>query len=127
MWTTTFLYDNKQTLIATKIDAINLASNYINDGKILAIKSMGGFHIVCDASNDETIFRLRELKKRATKPFAVMFKDVDSLRNYAIYSNLEQDILTSQKTNSIIAEKEKSKSIKFSCTKYKKNWLFFTK
>ncbi len=96
-------------MIASKIEAINLASKYINDGKILAIKSMGGFHIVCDASNDETIFRLRELKKRATKPFAVMFKDVDSLRNYAIYSNLEQDILTSQQRPIVLLQKKRIK------------------
>lgn len=108
---TTFLYDKKQTLIASKIDAINLASKYINDGKILAIKSMGGFHIVCDASNDETIFRLRELKKRATKPFAVMFKDVDSLRNCAIYSNLEQDILTSQQRPIVLLQKKENQNL----------------
>ena len=98
-------------MIASKIDAINLASKYINDGKILAIKSMGGFHIVCDASNDETIFRLRELKKRATKPFAVMFKDIDSLRNYAIYSNLEREILTSQQRPIVLLEKKINKNI----------------
>ena len=98
-------------MIASKIEAINLASKYINDGKILAIKSMGGFHIVCDASNDETIFRLRELKKRATKPFAVMFKDVDSLRNYAIYSNLEQDILTSQQRPIVLLQKKENQNL----------------
>jgi len=98
-------------LIASKIDAINLASKYINDGKILAIKSMGGFHIVCDASNDETIFRLRELKKRATKPFAVMFKDIDSLRNFAIYSSLEQDILTSQQRPIVLLEKKENQNL----------------
>lgn len=98
-------------MIATKIDAINLASNYINDGKILAIKSIGGFHIVCDASNDETIFRLRELKKRATKPFAVMFKDVDSLRNYAIYSRIEEDILTSQQRPIVLLQKKENQNL----------------
>lgn len=98
-------------MIASKIEAINLASKYINDGKILAIKSMGGFHIVCDASNDETIFRLRELKKRATKPFAVMFKDVDSLRNYAIYSRIEEDILTSQQRPIVLLEKKENQNL----------------
>lgn len=98
-------------MIASKIEAINLASNYINDGKILAIKSMGGFHIVCDASNDETIFRLRELKKRATKPFAVMFKDVDSLRNYAIYSRIEEEILTSQQRPIVLLEKKANQNL----------------
>ncbi|MCD8541160.1 MAG: Sua5/YciO/YrdC/YwlC family protein [Aliarcobacter cryaerophilus] len=74
------------------------------------------------------MFRLRELKKRATKPFAVMFKDVDSLRNYAIYSNLEQDILTSQQRPIVlIAEKENQNLSNFVAPKYQKNWLFFTK
>ncbi|WP_228199793.1 carbamoyltransferase HypF [Aliarcobacter cryaerophilus] len=108
---TTFLYDSKQTLIASKIDAINLASKYINDGKILAIKSMGGFHIICDASNDKTIIKLREFKKRATKPFAVMFKDTNILKEYTKYSQIEENILTSKQRPIVLLEKKENQNI----------------
>ncbi|WP_228263468.1 carbamoyltransferase HypF [Aliarcobacter cibarius] len=108
---TTFLYDSKQTLIASKIDAINLASSYINDGKILAIKSMGGFHIVCDATNDKSIIKLREFKKRAIKPFAIMFKDINNLKNYAVYSNLEENILTSKERPIVLLEKKYNQNL----------------
>ncbi|WP_228256526.1 carbamoyltransferase HypF [Aliarcobacter trophiarum] len=108
---TTFLYNNNKTLIASKIDAINLASKYINDGKILAIKSMGGFHIVCDASNNKTIIKLREFKKRATKPFAVMFKDINFLKEYAICSQIEENILSSKQRPIVLLEKKDNRDL----------------
>lgn len=108
---TTFLYDIKQNLIATKIDAINLASQCINDGKILAIKSMGGFHIVCDASNSEAIKRLREFKKRATKPFAVMFRDIKTLKDYALLDIFEERILTSKERPIVLLDKKQNENL----------------
>lgn len=108
---TTFLYDKNKKLISKKIDAINLASKYINDGKILAIKSMGGFHIVCDSSNDKTIIKLREFKKRATKPFAVMFKDTNSLKEYAKYSQIEENILSSKQRPIVLLEKKENQNL----------------
>lgn len=87
---TTFLYDKNQNLISKKIDAINQASNYIKDGKILAIKGISGFHIVCDATNSKAIEKIREFKKRASKPFAVMFKDIENLKDYGYLISLKR-------------------------------------
>ncbi|MGJ0315670.1 carbamoyltransferase HypF [Aliarcobacter cryaerophilus] len=108
---TTFLYDINQNLLNTKIDSINLASKYINDGKILAIKSIGGFHIVCDASNDSTIRKLREFKKRETKPFAVMFKDIEDLNKYAFLGDYEKKVLTSKESPIVLLKKKQDTNL----------------
>lgn len=53
------------------------ALKLITEGKIVAIKGIGGYHLVCDATNDEAVQLLRERKKRPSKPFGVMVKDID--------------------------------------------------
>ncbi|MDO8453972.1 MAG: carbamoyltransferase HypF [Sulfurimonas sp.] len=56
-------------------------ADFIKEGAIVAIKGIGGFHIVCDATNDEVILRLREFKNRPTKPFAIMCKDIVQIKS----------------------------------------------
>jgi hydrogenase maturation protein HypF len=51
------------------------AIRFLSQGKILAIKGIGGFHIACDALNDDAVGLLRERKGRAEKPFAIMMPD----------------------------------------------------
>lgn len=55
-----------------KGDAVVKAAEMIANGRILAVKGIGGFHLVCDASDESAVLRLRELKNRPSKPFAVM-------------------------------------------------------
>ena len=55
--------------------AITYTRRLIREGKIVAIKGIGGFHLCCDATNEEVVCRLRTLKNRPAKPFAVMAKD----------------------------------------------------
>ena len=61
-------------------DAIRYTRKVISEGKIVAIKGIGGFHLCCDAAKEETVARLRQRKKRPMKPFAVMMKDLDVVR-----------------------------------------------
>lgn len=68
----------------------------IKQGKILAIKGVGGYHLVCDATNKEAIKKLRERKQRPTKPFAVMVKDMKMARDLAHISLKEEEILSSK-------------------------------
>ncbi len=64
-------------------------------GKIVAVKGIGGFHLVVDATNDEAVRRLRERKHRFGKPLAVMVRDVDAVRRLCEVSDVEAVLLTS--------------------------------
>lgn len=108
---TTFLYDKNQNLISKKIEAINQSAKLIEYGKILAIKGVGGFHIVCDATNSEVIKKIRDFKKRATKPFAIMFKDIENLKKYAIFEEFEEKILSSNSTPIVLLKKRKNSDL----------------
>ncbi|MCF8331121.1 MAG: carbamoyltransferase HypF [Bacteroidales bacterium] len=79
----------------------------IEQGKIICLKSTGGFQLVCDASNDESINRLRHIKQRKTRPFAVMFCDIKSIRPYAYITDKEEKILNSWR-RPIVLLKEKN-------------------
>ncbi len=76
-------------------DILNEMSNLIADGKIIAVKGLGGFFLACDANNIRAVNRLRAVKKREGKPFAVMFKDQKSVGDYAILSAEEMNLIKS--------------------------------
>jgi len=87
------LIDNEKWKIDNLYENI---SSLIKDGKIGAIKGIGGFHIVCDATNNEVVKRLRKEKNRPTKPFAIMCGSLDMVKTIAKVSQKEQDILQSK-------------------------------
>lgn len=76
-------------------DILEHACLVIKQGGILAVKGTGGFHLMCDAQDEEAVARLRKSKKREGKPFAVMFRDVDSLKEYIPVSAEEETALVS--------------------------------
>lgn len=61
-------------------EALIFTREVIRGGGIAAIKGIGGFHLCCDAKNPEAVSRLRRLKNRPFKPFAVMLKDMETVR-----------------------------------------------
>ncbi|MFO8130144.1 MAG: carbamoyltransferase HypF [Bacteroidales bacterium] len=67
----------------------------LESGHILAIKGLGGFNLVCDAINPESVNNLRKLKARDGKPFAVMFRDLNTVQEYTRLSEKEEQLLTS--------------------------------
>lgn len=71
------------------------AVDMLRDGKILAVKGLGGFHLVCDAANEGTLAELRRRKRREGKGFAVMVADVDAARAWAQVDDEEADLLKS--------------------------------
>jgi hydrogenase maturation protein HypF len=81
---------------APDTDAIRGAARLLSDGAILAIKGIGGYHLACDAQNEEALLKLRARKRRDEKPFAVMTPDIATLRLFADVSDSEAAILQSR-------------------------------
>jgi hydrogenase maturation protein HypF len=67
----------------------------IEQGRIIAIKGLGGYHLACDALNSEAVERLRRRKHREEKPFALMAGSVDLIRKYCVVSQTEEELLLS--------------------------------
>ncbi|GAA8430200.1 carbamoyltransferase HypF [Helicobacter pylori] len=78
----------------------------IQKGKIIALKGLGGFALVCDARNFQTIERLRLLKNRPLKPFALMFKDLNTAKQHAFLNALECESLNSASAPILLARKK---------------------
>ena len=82
-------------MIAEGGNALLKLAQLIEDGHSVAMKGMGGFHLICDATNDEALLRLREKKVRPSKPFAVMFKNLEALEQVCALSVHEKKALQS--------------------------------
>ena len=78
----------------------------ILDGGIIAMKGLGGFHLACDATNEGAVNRLRKMKNREGKPFAVMFPGMEFLRIYAEISPVEEKILLSWRRPIVLVKKK---------------------
>ncbi|TPH73092.1 carbamoyltransferase HypF [Helicobacter pylori] len=87
-------------------DALLECAKDIQKGKIIALKGLGGFALVCDARNFQTIERLRLLKNRPLKPFALMFKDLKSAKQHAFLNALECESLNSTSAPILLAHKK---------------------
>ncbi|MUU33161.1 carbamoyltransferase HypF [Helicobacter pylori] len=87
-------------------DALLECAKDIQKGKIIALKGLGGFAFVCDARNFQTIERLRLLKNRPLKPFALMFKDLNSAKQHAFLNALECESLNSTSAPILLARKK---------------------
>ena len=102
------LYNKNNTIKSYNLEAIKEIAFLINEGHIVAIKGLGGFHLVCDAKNSKTIEELRLRKNRPTKPFAVMFKDINSIKEYCQISSKEEEILNSLNKPIVLVKKKNS-------------------
>jgi hydrogenase maturation protein HypF len=76
-------------------DPIRETAARLKRGEILAIKGLGGFHLACDATNEETLRELRRRKRREEKPFAVMSNDLENVMQYAEADEAERELLLS--------------------------------
>jgi len=76
-------------------EPVGAAMELLRAGKIVAVKGIGGFHLVVDATNEEAVKRLRERKRRFGKPLAVMVRDLEAVRELCEVSDAETALLTS--------------------------------
>ena len=98
------LYDKNKKKIAEREKALDFTIKFLKENKIIAIKGIGGFHIICNATNEEIINILRKRKKRLKKPFAVMFKDLKQIEKYCHLTLEEKKLLISPSSPIVLLE-----------------------
>ena len=77
------------------LDDVDAACSLIQKGEIVAIKGLGGYHLACDATRPDVVTRLRQLKRRDAKPFALMGRDLDVIAGYCAMDQAEVALLIS--------------------------------
>lgn len=100
------LWDSNGKLIAKHHDAFLLTSELILKGNIIALKGLGGFQLIVDAGNSDSIKRLRLRKRREEKPFALMFPDIIEVRKICEVSEFEQRALISPEAPIVLLKKK---------------------
>ena len=88
-----WLTDQKGNSLDTK-DPIGELCSRLKEGAIIGLKGLGGFQLVCDGKNSAAVQKLRERKKRPRKPFALMIRDVKTIRVHCHVNEKEEEILT---------------------------------
>ena len=98
------LWDAEGNPLETE-DPLGDAKQLLFDGRVVAVKGLGGYHLACDATSAEAVEKLRARKYREDKPFAVMARDVAVARRYCEMSDDELELLTSEKRPIVLLRK----------------------
>jgi hydrogenase maturation protein HypF len=89
------LWNENGEILDSHHAALKNAADAIRDGKIVAVKGLGGFHLMTDAGNDEAVKELRKRKHREEKPFALMFPTLAAIEEICEVSEIERRLLAS--------------------------------
>jgi hydrogenase maturation protein HypF len=92
-------------------DAIAHTSQLLKEGKIVAIKGLGGFLLACDASNEAAVKTLRERKRRSSKPFAIMVTNIEEAKKHCYVSPEEEKLLTTPQSPIVLMKWNSSSSV----------------
>lgn len=101
-------FDSQMFSMLDDVDAI---ATLIEQGNIIAIKGLGGFHLACDATNEEVVSKLRRLKKRPDKPLALMARDREIIEQYCYINSAEQELLESPAAPIVLLKQKNSSSL----------------
>ncbi|MEG2502791.1 MAG: carbamoyltransferase HypF [Anaerovoracaceae bacterium] len=94
------------------------AAAKLKTGAVIAFKSVGGYNLVCDPANPISVRKLRKMKNRDSKPFALMFKDIDQVKEYCNVSPLEETLLQSSARPIILLEHKPTDDIEISKSRF---------
>ncbi|HEX9656065.1 MAG TPA: carbamoyltransferase HypF [Bacteroidota bacterium] len=103
------LWDTSGKIISANHAAIMGARDAVRSGRILAVKGIGGFHLIVDAHNDSAVQRLRIRKHREEKPLALMFPSLESIRTECVVSPLEERLLRSPESPIVLLAKQSTR------------------
>jgi hydrogenase maturation protein HypF len=92
-------------------EAIQEAQRLLSEGKILAIKGLGGFHLACDATNVQAVQELRNRKLRVDKPFAIMMPDIETVTQHCFVSDSERELLLSSARPIVLLKRKPESNI----------------
>ena len=108
---TLYLLDKEGKEIAKNAEALTLTCKLIEEKKIVAMKGLGGFHLVCDATSDEAVLALRMRKNRKSKPLAVMFENIEMIEKEIHLSEKEKALILSKERPIVIIEKKSTSTL----------------
>ena len=94
-------------------DPISLAQRALGEGKVVAVKGLGGFHLACDAENEEAVRLLRARKRREEKPLALMCRDLETARLFCRISPREEALLQGPEGPIVLLEKRDPEAFPF--------------
>jgi hydrogenase maturation protein HypF len=86
-------------------DPIRTSAALLQEGAIIAVKGLGGYHLACDAFNDDAVGRLRSKKRRAEKPFALMASDLENIGPICFIDSTEESLLRSSSRPIVLLRK----------------------
>ncbi len=87
------------------------AQHLLAEGKILAIKGLGGFHLACDATNPKAVAELRQRKLRVDKPFALMMPDIETVEQHCYLTQAERELLLSRERPIVLLLRRRDSNI----------------
>ncbi|WP_297440372.1 carbamoyltransferase HypF [Sulfurimonas sp.] len=105
------LLEPNGTVQVNEKEAFTSLCDLIRSGEIVAIKGLGGFHIVCDARNEKSVSLLRLKKHRPSKPLAVMFQNISAIKSVASLTLEDEKLILSQERPIVIVQKKLNSSL----------------
>ena len=114
-WQQTTVIGRRGLFIVESDAAIQESRRLLAEGKILAIKGLGGFHLACDATNAEAVSELRRRKLRVDKPFALMMPDIETIEQYCFVDDAERALLQTGARPIVLLKRKPGSSIAREC------------
>lgn len=104
-------FESNNNTLCEREEALQLARSWLRQGKIIAIKGLGGFHLACDATNQDAVSELRQRKQRSDKPFALMGFNVEMIKRHCYVTSAEHELLQSRQRPVVLLKRRQGSSI----------------